>query len=75
VEPNELELFTTTELIDELMRRKTFLGVIVRSEQELRTGEWRGEKVFKVHVGANLSAGEAGRLLGVVAEHIQSRQP
>src|SRR5690349_21607573 len=29
VEPSELELYTSHELIAELMRRKTFLGVIV----------------------------------------------
>src|SRR5436190_1642321 len=35
-----LELYTTRELIEELMRRTTFLGVVVHSEEELRNGAW-----------------------------------
>src|SRR4051794_8628083 len=33
---NDLELFTTKELINELMQRKTFLGIVVHSEEELK---------------------------------------
>jgi hypothetical protein len=71
VEPSELELYTTHELIAELMRRKTFLGVIVHSEQELKNKQWSGEKVFKMHYNTNLNASEAGRLLDLVAQHVE----
>jgi hypothetical protein len=64
-----LELYSTQELVEELMRRKTFLGVIVHSEAELK-GAWQGERTFKVHFNSNLDAAQAGRLLDVVAEHM-----
>ena len=71
MEPSELELYTTQELIAELMSRKTFLGVVVHSGQELKAGQWSGEGVFKVHYNANLGATEAGRLLEVIAQHVE----
>lgn len=67
----DLELFTTKELVAELMRRKTFLGVVVHSDQELRTPTWDGERTFRVHHNDNLSPEEAGRLLDVVAEYME----
>ena len=69
--PSDLELHTTQELIEELMRRKTFLGVVVHSPQGLKGGGWTGERVFTVHHNANLGPDEAGRLLDVVAEHLR----
>ncbi len=69
--PSDLELHTTQELIEELMRRKTFLGVVVHSPQELKGTGWSGERVFSVHHNGNLQADEAGRLLDVVAEHLR----
>lgn len=67
---DELELFTSQELIDELMRRKTFLGVVIQSEQEARTDVWPEESVFKVRFNANLDTEKVGRLLSVVAEYM-----
>ena len=72
METSELALYTSQELIAELMRRKTFLGVVVHSEQELKSREWSGELLFKVHHNTNLSAAEAGRLLAVVAQYVES---
>ena len=66
----DLAFFTTAELIDKLMSRHTFLGVVVQSEQECRTREWNGEKQFKVHFNDNLSPPEAARLLGTVSEYM-----
>jgi hypothetical protein len=71
VEPSDLELYTTQELIAELMRRKTFLGVIVHSEEEIKAGPWTGERLFKVHHNANLDTAEAARLLEIVAERVE----
>jgi hypothetical protein len=65
--PSDLELYTTQELIAELMNRKTFLGVVVHSRQEHKSAEWSSEHVFTVHYNSNLDATEAGRLLGAVA--------
>jgi hypothetical protein len=66
----DLELFSTRELIAELMRRRTFLGVVVHSEQELKERSWSDERVFKVHFNGNLDSFEAGRLLESVASRI-----
>ena len=70
MQPTALELYTTRELVDELLRRKTFLGVIVHSEEELKRA-WQGERMFKVRFNDNLNAGEACRLLGRVAEYME----
>ncbi len=70
MQPTELELYTIRELIDELLRRQTFLGVIVHSEEELKK-EWQGERMFKVRFNDNLNAGEACRLLGRVEEYME----
>jgi hypothetical protein len=70
MQPSDLAFVTTDELIDELLRRRTFLGVIVHSETELKTPEWGGARHFKVRFNGNLDAGQTGRLLGTVAEYI-----
>jgi len=69
--PSELEWCTTQELIQELIRRRTFLGVVVHSEPDLKAEQWSGERVFTVHHNANLGAAEAGRLLEVIAGHME----
>lgn len=68
--PTALELCTTNELVEELMRRTTFLGVVVHAEQELK-GPWTGERTFQVHFNSNLDAGQAWRLLDTVAHHME----
>jgi hypothetical protein len=70
MEIGELELFATHELIEELMRRKTFLGVVIHSEAEMR-GRWMEEHLFRVHFNGNLSATEASRLLETVADAME----
>jgi len=70
MQPTDLAFFTAKELIDELMRRKTFLGVVVHSQQELRDPHWTGEKVFQVHLNENLDSAQASRLLDIVAEYM-----
>lgn len=68
--PSDLELFTTRELIDELMRRKTFLGVVVHAKEGLRGDEWHGEKVFTVHFNSNLDTPSVCGLLDSVCERL-----
>jgi len=70
MEPHDLELFSTHELIAELMRRKTFLGLVIHAEDEQKGSEWPGERLFKVHLNANLDLAEATRLLGCVAGYL-----
>ena len=70
MEPSELSFFTTQELIAELMRRRTFLGVVVHSEEELKRDQWGNERTFKVHFNSNLNTEKASRLLDSVSEYI-----
>ena len=68
--PTDFDLFGTQELIDELMRRATFQGVIVHAKDEAKSPNWAGERVFSVRMNDNLGTEEAGRLLDVVSRHI-----
>jgi len=68
--PRDLEFFGTDELIDELLRRTTFQGVVVHSRDEARSRDWDGERVFNVRFNANLGTEEAGRLLDVVGRYL-----
>lgn len=70
MDPKELSFFTTQELIAELMRRKTFMGVVVHSSEEVRGQVWEDERTFKVHFNDNLDTLGASRLLDTVAEHM-----
>jgi hypothetical protein len=67
--PAPIEFYTTKELVNELMRRRTFLGVVIHSEKELK-GEWPGEGTFQVHFNSNLDGGQACRLLDAVAQYM-----
>jgi hypothetical protein len=70
VEPSELSFVTNEELIAELMRRKTFLGVVVQSETDLKAGNWGAERNFLVHFNGNLETEEASRLLNRVSSYL-----
>lgn len=73
MEPADLELFTTKQLVDELMRRKTFLGVVVHSETEYKREVWGQNRIFQVHFNDNLTSETAGRLLDTIAESLDRR--
>jgi hypothetical protein len=75
VEPSELELYSTQELIEELMRRKTFLGVVVQCADAWKGGPWGDERIFRIHFSGHLDASQAGRLLDRVAEHLTLHSP
>jgi hypothetical protein len=68
--PGDLELFTTSELIEELVRRTTFLGVVVHSPDPTRQPWKQGERTFRVHYNSNLDQDEAGRLLSVISDQM-----
>jgi hypothetical protein len=65
-----LEFYTTKELIHELMRRQTFLGVVLHSHEEFKDHRWGEERTFQVHFNSNLDVLQTGRLLETVAEYI-----
>ena len=68
---SELAFFTNNDLVAELVRRQTFLGVIVHSEDEHRGHDWGGDRYFNVHFNSQLDKARAGRLLDVVADYMQ----
>lgn len=70
MQPAELAFFTTQELIEELMRRQTFFGVVVHSAEEHKREAWEDERMFKVHFNQNLDSARASRLLETVAEYM-----
>jgi hypothetical protein len=70
MKPGELELFSTEELIEELLRRTTFQGVIVHARDGAKSRHWSGERVFRVRLNGNLDLEEASRLLEVVSQQI-----
>jgi hypothetical protein len=72
--PGDLELFPTQELVDELLRRTTFQGVIVHAQNEARDRTWAGERVFSVRFNANFNTEEVGRLLEVISQHLASSE-
>lgn len=74
MEPSALELVATKEIIDELMRRTTFQGVVIHSQGECKTSDWPEKQVFKVHFSNSLSSDEAGRLLEIVAGHLDRQE-
>ena len=70
---SELAFYSNQELIDELLRRTTFLGVVVHSEEEIRNRQWGAERVMRVQFNENLDTEQAGRLLDVVAAQMSDR--
>jgi hypothetical protein len=70
----QLELFATQDLINELLRRTTFQGVIVHAVDGAKDRHWSGERTFAVRHSSNLDTEEAGRLLDVVSQYIANRE-
>jgi hypothetical protein len=70
VQGSEFAFYSNQELIDELLRRTTFLGVVVHSTEEMRNRQWGGERVMRVQFNENLTTEQAGRLLDVVAAQL-----
>jgi hypothetical protein len=67
---SDLAFYTTQDLVDELMRRKTFCGVVVHSAEDHKRETWEAERVFRVHFNQNLDPERASRLLDTVAEYM-----
>lgn len=70
MEAGELAFYPTQDLVNELMKRTTFLGVVVHSEEEWKGDSWGQERTFKVQFNSNLDTVEASRLLSRVAEYL-----
>ena len=66
----DLEWFATEDLINELMRRATFQGVVIHAQHGVKQHQWEGERVFVARHNASLGTEAVGRLLEVVSQHI-----
>lgn len=67
---SDLAFYTTQDLINELMSRQTFCGVVVHSAEDHKQNRWDDERTFKVHFNHNLNTSSASRLLDTVAEYM-----
>ena len=70
MQPGDLEPYSTKELIEELMRRRTFLGVVIHSAAEHKQADWNGERMFSVHYNSNLESAEVALLLNAVTSYM-----
>lgn len=68
---DDLGLYTSEELVNELLRRQTFLGVLIQGEGDWK-GHWDNVRNFKVLFNGNLRTEEVRRLLGVVTDHLST---
>ncbi len=73
MQESELAFYSNQDLIDELLRRTTFLGVVVHSGEEMRNRLWGEQRVMRVQFNENLTTEQAGRLLDVVAAQLGDR--
>lgn len=69
MQSTDLAFYTCEELIQELMRRRTFFGCVVHSTEDHKHEAWE-ERMFRLHYNDNLDSACAGRLLDRVAEYI-----
>ncbi len=67
----DLALFTSEQLVNELLRRQTFLGVLIHDEEAWK-GRWDGTRNFRVSFNSNLKTEEVRRLLDVVTAHLST---
>lgn len=67
---SDLELYTSEELIQELLTRTTFVGVIVRSENEAKGVS--GHRCFRVDSSANLRFDQTLTILDGLVEQLKA---
>jgi hypothetical protein len=68
---SDLAFYTTKELINELISRETFLGLVLHCEQDLKNRNWTREMVFNLRLNSNLKTEEACRLLDTVVDYLE----
>lgn len=70
MDASQLELCATQDLINEILRRTTFQGVIVHAIEGAKDRHWDGQRLFAVGHNANLATEEVARLLDAVSQYI-----
>lgn len=66
-----LELYTTEEMVEEIINRTTFLGVVIQSEEDCKNKNWYGKKAFKIHWNNNLNNKEVADILENMASSLR----
>lgn len=66
----ELELFATEDLIDEILRRSSFQGVVIHSRDAASNQAEPDERTFCVRFNRNFQTEEVGRLLDVLSRKL-----
>jgi len=72
VDQSELSFFTNQQLIEELLRRTTFVGAVLFSKDPIKNGDWGDERTMTIQFNDNLSPDEAIRLFEIAAERVES---
>ena len=68
----ELELFATEDLIEELLNRATFQGVVIHSRDAVGNQAEPDQRTFSVRFNRNFETAEVGRLLDVVSRRLDA---
>lgn len=66
----ELELHATEDLLDELLRRHSFKGVVIHSHDAVDNHAEPDETTFRVRFNGHFQTEEVGRLLDVVSRRL-----
>ena len=65
---NELSYFTTEELVNELLTRTTFCGILIRSNKEVRECDYH--KVWNMEATPNLTPKQVHDILSDITEQL-----
>lgn len=60
---NDLELYSSQELIKEIMNRHTFQGIIIHTECDCKEQRWDGKRNFSLRWNDNLEREEVSAIL------------
>lgn len=66
----ELELYATEELLDEVLRRSSFQGVVVHSQDAVGNQSEPEERTFSVRFNHNFETEAVRRLLDIVSRRL-----
>lgn len=69
---NELELFTSEELIEELLNRNTFAGIIIKSAKELKNPN---NPILNWEIFVrNISTNDTKTILSIISDNIPEEE-
>jgi len=66
----ELELYATEDLLEEVLRRSSFRGVVIHSRDAVGNHDEPEERTFSVRFNHNFETEDVRRLLDVVSRRL-----